>query len=91
MLKLDELQDPESCWNRAHDNEMVFAILGRDAAAPTTIRFWAWERIRLGKNLPTDLQILNALSAADRIENDHRVAAVMAKSAGKAAGRPEWP
>lgn len=68
MRKSRELTDPRSCMSRARDDEMTFVLLGRDAAAPATIRFWAAERIRLGKNKPDDPQILEALSCAEHME-----------------------
>jgi hypothetical protein len=67
MLKAEELRNPNSCLNKALDGEMIFVLLERDAATPATIRFWAQERIRLGKNLATDEQIIHALEDADRM------------------------
>jgi hypothetical protein len=40
MLRKEELSDPNSCLNRAKDNEMVFVLLERDPAAPVAIRAW---------------------------------------------------
>ena len=60
MKKFRELNDPGSCLNRARDNEIIFVLLARDAAAPATIRAWAGERMRLGKNRLSDPQILEA-------------------------------
>lgn len=60
MIKRLELTDPNSCMSRAHDDEMTFVLLGRDAAAPATIRFWIDERIRIGKNKASDPQIREA-------------------------------
>lgn len=37
MRKRDELNDPESCLNRARDDEQTFVLLGRDAAADELI------------------------------------------------------
>ncbi len=68
MLKSREIADPGSCLNKAHDDEPVFVLLGRDRAAPYTIRCWANERIRLGKNAYNDSQITEALTLADDIE-----------------------
>lgn len=68
MIKVDEISDRNSCFNRARYDELVFVILERDAAAPATIRFWCSERIRLGKNKPDDEQILKALRDADSME-----------------------
>ncbi len=65
MLKRDELRDPQSCLNRAGEDEMTFVLLGRDVAASAAIRAWISERIRLGKNRPDDPQIAEAAAAAD--------------------------
>lgn len=68
MMRNDELSNPESCINRAKPNEMVFVLLGRDPAAPVAIRAWCAERIRVGKNVATDKQILDAMNAAYYME-----------------------
>ena len=60
MRKRQELTDPSSCMNRARDDEMTFVLLGRDVAAPATVRAWIEERIRLGKNNRNDAQIVEA-------------------------------
>lgn len=68
MIKREELTNPASCMSRARDDEMTFVLLGRDAAAPATIRFWANERIRLGKNTASDPQIVEAFACAAAME-----------------------
>lgn len=68
MRKCEEIANPKSCLNRARDLEMVFVLLGRDAATPAAIREWVRKRIELGKNKVTDDQILEALSVANAIE-----------------------
>lgn len=73
MKKREELTDPNSCMNRAKDDEMTFVLLARDAAAPVAIRAWVEERLRLGKNRRLDIQILDiqiieALSCAIEME-----------------------
>lgn len=68
MRKHLELSDPNSCINRATPSEMVFVLLARDLAAPVAIRAWIAERIRLGKNKPTDAQILDAEECALTME-----------------------
>jgi len=65
MRKAEELSDFTSCLNRATLDERLFVLLGRDVAAPATIRFWCDERVRLGKNAPDDPQILEARLVAD--------------------------
>lgn len=71
MLKRDELRDPTSCFNKALDDERLFVLLARDAAAPFAIRLWAAERVRLELNSAGDAQILEALNCASRMEQEH--------------------
>jgi phage terminase Nu1 subunit (DNA packaging protein) len=73
MIKYQEISDPNSCWNKARNGERVFVLLARDISTPKTIRDWAAERIRLGKNKPDDEQIKEALEQADLIEAELRV------------------
>jgi hypothetical protein len=68
MKKWDELSDPDSCLNRAHDDEILFVLLARDKASPATVRFWIEERIRLGLNGPDDPQIQEASIRAHEME-----------------------
>ena len=70
MLKRDEATTPSSCWSKARDDERVFVLLARDAAAPETLRFWANLRVELGKNQPDDLQIVAAREDADRMADE---------------------
>lgn len=64
MRKREELTNPNSCMSRAQDDEMTFVLLGRDPAAPVAIKAWAHERVRIGKNVRDDGQILEALQCA---------------------------
>lgn len=68
MRKKQELSNPNSCLNKAKDEEMVFVMLGRDEAAPAAIRAWCRKRVKLGKNNPDDLQILEAEECAFKME-----------------------
>jgi hypothetical protein len=70
MRKKDELGSKDSCMSRAHSEEMTFVLLGRDVAAPAAIRAWVAERIRLGKNIATDAQIVEALACATTMESE---------------------
>jgi hypothetical protein len=63
MRKCDEARVANSCWNKASEDEFIFAILGRDAAGPATIRAWIKERIRLGLNDLGDEQLRKAEDA----------------------------
>lgn len=73
MIKRDEVSEPNSCLNKAKDDEMIFVLLGRDPAAPHAVRAWVDERLRLGKNTVADEQITSALMAATLMESDGKV------------------
>lgn len=73
MRKEDELSKENSCMQSAHAKEMVFVLLSRDAAAPAAIRAWVTERLRLGKNVETDSQIVEAIECARVMEQEFRL------------------
>lgn len=58
--KRDEIVNPNSCFNRALMEELIFVLLERDEAAPIAIQAWIDARIRLGKNSSNDNQIVEA-------------------------------
>jgi len=68
MLKREVIDNPESCFNRARDQEQLFVLLARDPAAPAAIRAWIVERIRLGRNKPGDEQVREAYECAALME-----------------------
>jgi len=70
MIKRHEIESTESCLNKARDDERLFVLLARDPAAPIAIRAWVAERIRIGKNVPEDPQIVEAIDYADRMERE---------------------
>ena len=72
MRKKDELTREHTCMQHAHADEMVFVLLSRDEAAPVAIRAWVAERLRLGKNVETDGQIVEALTCAYIMELEGR-------------------
>lgn len=72
MRKHEEISNPNSCFNKASDQELLFVLLERDKAAPATIRFWAEERIRRGLNSINDEQITRALQISSTIEYSQR-------------------
>jgi len=72
MRKRDEVLQPHSCLNKAGENEMLFVLLGRDLASPVAIRAWIVERIRTGRNVPSDVQITDALRTADIMEKESK-------------------
>jgi hypothetical protein len=72
MRKQQEIENTSSCFCRAREDEMIFVLLGRDVAAPATIRTWVEERIRLGKNWRSDSQMQEALRCAEVMEKEQR-------------------
>ena len=73
MRKFEEITNPKSCLLRARMDEMLFVILGRDAAAPDTIRYWVQKRLALGKNQVADAQIQEALECASTMEREREL------------------
>jgi hypothetical protein len=69
VKKIDEISNPGSCLLRAKMTEPLFVLIGRDVAAPATIRAWVEERLRHGKNQATDPQITEALELAREMES----------------------
>lgn len=68
MLKIDEKNDPKSCWNKADDHERLFVLLARDVAAPLTILCWIMLRVVMGKNKLNDPQLKEAWDCARLME-----------------------
>jgi hypothetical protein len=71
-MKSDQICDKDSCWNKAGLHEQMFILLERDIAFAATVRFWAEERVRLGKNKAGDDKIVEALTLAEQIEAENK-------------------
>ena len=67
MRKCEEIVNPNSCLNKAKDDEMIFVVLGRDPAAMATIIEWCNERIKLGLNDEGDTKLSEALECANKM------------------------
>lgn len=63
MTKAEAIADPNSCWNRALDDEPVFILLGRDIAATDAIYRWIFSRIERFKNVQGDAQLVEAYAS----------------------------
>lgn len=48
MIKRDELADPNSCLNKAADDEPIFVLRAQDRTAAVLVRRWADGAVRLG-------------------------------------------
>lgn len=68
MLKRDELANPDSCLNRAADDEMIFVLRSHDVTFSETVRGWVLARMRRGKNEHDDPQLVEAREAARAVE-----------------------
>lgn len=68
MIRKEEILNPESCLNRADPDEPLFVLRAHDITAPDVVRFWAQERLRIGKNESHDEQIREAFALAERME-----------------------
>lgn len=73
MLKHDELADPNSCLNKANDEDFIFVLIQKDIAMADTIRFWCSKRIVMGKNKHDDPKIKEAMALADKLDEIHKV------------------
>lgn len=71
-MKTDEICNKDSRWNKAGLYEQMFILLERDVAFAATVRFWAEERVRLGKNKAGDDKIVEALTMAEQVEAENK-------------------
>jgi hypothetical protein len=71
--KLENFEDPNSCWSRADDTEQVFVFRQRDRHAPALIRLWAEMREKEGEDTA--------------VVNDARTVAQLMEDASVAQGR----
>lgn len=76
MRKRYELADPTSCLSKAADDEWLFVLRGKDAAAAATVRFWIAERLRLACDRPGDPKIVEAQAWADTVDAERLEASI---------------
>ncbi len=65
MLKKDERDLPDSCFNKAADDEMIFVLKESDPSFRRTVQFWADHRVANGHNKRDDEKIASALRIVD--------------------------
>ena len=70
MRKKDERENPQSCFNRAEEDDFIFVLLDRDVATPGTIEDWANRRVSMGKNKESDKQIIMARHEAAMVRSE---------------------
>lgn len=54
MLKREELANPNSCINKAADDEPVFVLRGNDPVAASIVRQWVNEYVSRKQDMNTD-------------------------------------
>lgn len=64
--KREELADPNSCFNKAGDDEPVFVLRAKDRVAPAVVRDWA-HRAK-GAGVHDDEKVKEAMDHALRME-----------------------
>ncbi len=67
MIKSEELSNPNSCLNKAKDDEILFVLLDRDLAFADTVRYWIEKRIQFGLNKREDLKMIEAANCVQKV------------------------
>ena len=70
MRKREVLSDPSSCLNRARDDEMIFVLLARDESSIDAVRAWIESRIKRGKNIREDAEIVSAEQWIEMVQTE---------------------
>ncbi len=85
-LKKDELTNPNSCLNKAADDEMIFVLRAHDMLSPFLVRQWArmfymlnTVAVNIGRDTRPELRLQAAKSIKDKHDEAMRCAAEMEK------------
>lgn len=70
MRKIQEIENPESCLNRAEDDEPLFVIRAKDKVSASVVRSWAEWASLSGAHEPEKIQEARAI--AEDMENWRR-------------------
>lgn len=73
MIKANEVSNPNSCLNKAHEKELIFVIREADAAAADTIAFWIKRRMELGLNDEGDDKLYEAKKWIEQVGDRRKV------------------
>lgn len=65
MRKVDEMEQPTSCLNKAGGDEPLFVLRAKDPEAPETVRTWASNARTRGTHEPE--KIAEAFALADEM------------------------
>ena len=66
MIKKNEISDPNSCFNKAADDEPLFVLRANDPLAPAAVAAWA------GLAFDTELHDRTKVTGARRIAEEMR-------------------
>lgn len=72
MTKQENIDDPNSCWNKAEPDEPIFILRANDMAAPELVLWWASGYITRKCHRLTEevwAKYRDALSIADKMKN----------------------
>ena len=68
MLKREELSRPDSCLNKAGDDELIFVLRAKEPAAVYAVRAWIARRLEMVLNFDDDPKIIDAYEWVRRAE-----------------------
>lgn len=68
MIKREELSNPNSCLNKAEDDEILFVFRDKDLTFADVVRYWIGKRIQYGLNKPGDAKLVEAEETAQRVQ-----------------------
>lgn len=72
MLKREEMSNPNSCLNRAVDDEPIFVLRAKDKASFWAVNMWIQSRMLLGMNQPNDEKIISAMDWLEKAVEWHK-------------------
>lgn len=84
MTKIQEINNPLSCLNKAADDEPIFVLRASDECAPEAIRDWVHWRFIFEKNKPGDAKLNEALALAEKMTEWRRLHPTKTETLGDA-------
>lgn len=89
MKKRDEIEQPNSCLNKAAEDEPVFVLRAKDPIAPAAVEEWARQAQQTGRHEPAKIEEARALAASMRAWRTEHVSANRPAAQADAANRFE--
>lgn len=89
MLKRDELEQPNSCINKAANDEPVFVLRAKDPLAASAVEYWAKNAEATGFHDPAKCAEARHLASSMREWRDLHVSRDRAAAQSEAANRHE--